>query len=274
MTNILRNPSLDQIKQAVELNMHDFFSIKEKEVEGSSINFIKTENYSLLDGNLPFTIANMVYHTKIPSDMLEEKIEEIISYFESRNHPFFLMTGSITKPENLAEILSSKYNFRQNPMPGMYIELSKIKEVKEIEKLKIVKVTKKEQFDIWNDILIESFSFPKDIMENFFLDFLDHKDVSNYNAFLGYYQEKPAAVSLVCYNSGVAGIYCVGTIEEARGKGIGTVLTHTALVDAKKRGYEIAILQSSEMGYGVYEKMGFKEVCKMLSLSWNPKKEE
>jgi predicted GNAT family acetyltransferase len=274
MTDILRNPSLDQIKQAIELNMHNFFSIKEKEVEDSSINFIKTENYAVLEGNLPFTIANMVYHTKIPSDILEEKIEEIINLFESKDHPFFLMTGSITEPENLAEILSSKYGFRQNNMPGMYIELSKIKDVKEIEELEIVKVTKEKQLDIWNDILLVSFSFPKDIMEKFFLDFLAHKNESNYNAFLGYYQEKPVAVSLVCYNSGVAGIYCVGTVEEARGKGIGTAMTHIALVDAKKRGYEIAILQSSEMGYSVYKKMGFEDVCLMLSLNWNPKKEE
>jgi GNAT superfamily N-acetyltransferase len=274
MTDILRNPSLNQIKQAIELNMHNFFSIKENEVEDSIINFVKTEYYAILDGNLPYTIANMVYHTKIPSDILEEKIEEIINFFESKNHPFFLMTGSITEPGNLAEILSSKYGFRQNNMPGMYIKLSEIKDVKEIKELEIVEVTEEKQLDVWNNVLLESFSFPKDIMENFFPDFLAHKNESNYNAFLGYYQEKPIAVSLVCYYSGVAGIYCVGTVEEARGKGIGTAMTHAALVNAKNRGYEIAILQASEMGYSVYEKMGFKKECIMVSLSWNPKKEE
>ena len=58
---------------------------------------------------------------------------------------------------------------------------------------------------------------------------------------------------------GVAGIYMVGTVPEARRQGIGTALSLAPLLEAREMGYRIGTLQSSEMGYAVYRRMGFKE---------------
>jgi ribosomal protein S18 acetylase RimI-like enzyme len=58
----------------------------------------------------------------------------------------------------------------------------------------------------------------------------------------------------------VVGIYSVGTIPEARGKGIGSAITLRALLDARRRGYRVGLLQSSEMGYNMYRRLGF-ETC-------------
>lgn len=67
----------------------------------------------------------------------------------------------------------------------------------------------------------------------------------------------------MCLGAGVAGIYAVGTSEAARGKGIGTAITAVPLLDARAEGYHVATLQSSEMGFSVYERMGFREYCKL-----------
>jgi len=42
------------------------------------------------------------------------------------------------------------------------------------------------------------------------------------------------------------------------------------LIEAQKLGYEIAILHSSEMGFNVYKKMGFKEYCTIEMYIWHP----
>lgn len=61
---------------------------------------------------------------------------------------------------------------------------------------------------------------------------------------------------------GSAGIYNVGTLEPARGRGIGAWVTTAALEDGRRRGLEIGALQASKLGYRVYERLGFREVCR------------
>lgn len=63
-------------------------------------------------------------------------------------------------------------------------------------------------------------------------------------------------------DSGVAGIYAVATIPEVRRKGIGEIMTVMPLNEARQNGYRVGILQSSSLGYSLYKKIGFKEVCK------------
>jgi predicted acetyltransferase len=70
------------------------------------------------------------------------------------------------------------------------------------------------------------------------------------------------ATSALVLDSGVAGIYAVATIPEARGKGIGRIMTVLPLVEAKQLGFRLGILQASSMGYSLYKKIGFREVFK------------
>ena len=99
-------------------------------------------------------------------------------------------------------------------------------------------------------------------------------DRASASAFLAYYDGNPVASSLVFYEEGVAGIYNVTTLEEARGKGIGTAITLAPLHEAKKLGYEIAILHSSEMALNMYKQMGFKEYCTIEWFIWQPGSKE
>ena len=84
----------------------------------------------------------------------------------------------------------------------------------------------------------------------------------------------PVASSLVLYKAGVAGIHLVTTLEEARGKGIGTAITLAPLNEAKKLGYETAVLHSTEMGLDLYKQMGFKEYCTVELFIWQPSSKE
>jgi predicted acetyltransferase len=61
--------------------------------------------------------------------------------------------------------------------------------------------------------------------------------------------------------AGVAGIYNVSTLPKARRQGVATELTLTALHAARDRGYRIGILHASEMGYGAYRRIGFRDYC-------------
>jgi GNAT superfamily N-acetyltransferase len=68
------------------------------------------------------------------------------------------------------------------------------------------------------------------------------------------------ATSRVCIGAGVAGLYAISTLGPFRGRGFGRALTIAALRAAASIGLRIGVLQSSDLGYGVYRKLGFREL--------------
>jgi len=81
--------------------------------------------------------------------------------------------------------------------------------------------------------------------------------------YLGYVGGKPVATSCLFLGGGAAGIYSVSTLPEVRGKGIGAAMTVRPLLDARERGYRIGTLQSSDMGFNIYQKLGFRHLCQI-----------
>jgi ribosomal protein S18 acetylase RimI-like enzyme len=63
-----------------------------------------------------------------------------------------------------------------------------------------------------------------------------------------------------CYlDGGLAGIYCVSTIPEERGKGLGGHATAEPLRLAARGRYRVGVLQSSEAGHNLYRSLGFTD---------------
>jgi len=60
------------------------------------------------------------------------------------------------------------------------------------------------------------------------------------------------------------------TVEEIRRRGIGAALTLAPLRETREMGYRVDVLGSSEMGYPVYRRQGFREYCKIRTYEWHP----
>lgn len=74
---------------------------------------------------------------------------------------------------------------------------------------------------------------------------------------------KAIGETAVLEGAGVAGIYDVEVLPEFRRRGIGSALIHAALRYARKRGLKLAVLGATGLGAGMYERAGFREVCKV-----------
>jgi GNAT superfamily N-acetyltransferase len=77
---------------------------------------------------------------------------------------------------------------------------------------------------------------------------------------IGRVDGRVVATSRVCIGAGVAGLYAISTLAAHRGHGYGRALTIAALRAAASTGFRIGVLQASDLGYGIYRRLGFREL--------------
>ncbi len=73
---------------------------------------------------------------------------------------------------------------------------------------------------------------------------------------------EPAATVLTTDHPSFGGtedcsVWCVGTLEAARGRGLATALMRRAMFDARERGCATTTLQATKLGRPVYERVGY-----------------
>jgi ribosomal protein S18 acetylase RimI-like enzyme len=103
-----------------------------------------------------------------------------------------------------------------------------------------------------------SLGFPPEIFA--FYERHDGLVAGNAAAFVADLDGRPAGIAMTIVSHGVAGIYWVGAGEEARGRGLGWTVTASAIDAGFDLGAEVASLQASPMGEGLYRRMGFETI--------------
>jgi ribosomal protein S18 acetylase RimI-like enzyme len=79
-------------------------------------------------------------------------------------------------------------------------------------------------------------------------------------AFVAYMGDEPVACAMTLVSHRVAGVYYVGTVEHARRRGLGDSLTRLAARTGFEMGADAAWLGASEMGAGLYRRIGFEDL--------------
>jgi GNAT superfamily N-acetyltransferase len=82
--------------------------------------------------------------------------------------------------------------------------------------------------------------------------------------YVGYTDGEPVSTGLGFRTGRTVGVYNISTLAPFRKRGYGAAMTARIAADAVAAGCDIAILQSSEMGYPVYERMGYRTVVEYM----------
>lgn len=84
--------------------------------------------------------------------------------------------------------------------------------------------------------------------------------------FVAFHENQAAACGLIFYDAqGYAGLHMIGTLPEARGKGLAKKLTTHLLQACIHDGKKLCVLHASQAGEYVYVKLGFTAVKEMIT---------
>jgi ribosomal protein S18 acetylase RimI-like enzyme len=142
---------------------------------------------------------------------------------------------------------------------GMAIDLFKLPfDLPPLNGLTVSTVTDEFSLQHWADgVSVGMFGGGGKLDKTLFLKLSGDGDIRGYVAYL---DENPVATSMLFLSSGVAGLYLVSTLPDYRRRGIGTIMALTPLHVAKNLGYRVGVLEATETGKPVYQKIGFTEL--------------
>jgi ribosomal protein S18 acetylase RimI-like enzyme len=88
--------------------------------------------------------------------------------------------------------------------------------------------------------------------------------------FVGYAEDRPATVSVGWMEGRTVGVFNVATLDDFRRRGFGEAMTWRAAAAGAESGAKVAVLQASEMGRPIYERMGFRTVASYVAFGRPP----
>ncbi len=223
---------------------------------------------------VPFPLFNSVFRARLAAPRVDSVIQSIVTCAEARHVPVLWWIGPQTQPTDLGMHLEAHRFTHEGRVPGMAIDLMTLQENRTVMPgFSVRRVGDVETLKTLCQVLINGFGMP-DFVTDAYFDFVSHvgfsADSSTALLYIGWLNGQPVATSMAIFAAGVAGIYSVATLPEARCRGIGARITLAPLCEARAMGYRVGILQASEMGVSVYHRLGFQEYCQLDQYVWSP----
>jgi GNAT superfamily N-acetyltransferase len=246
------HPSTRDLGMAVSDNFERAFgTLAANSARGASRQFGSVTAVSV---GVPTPVFNRVFVFEPPSP---KELTAAITWMTQRGDPFW-----VTAEASLADKVATAtggfdLEVSENTQPGMaFTPLRGIDPGESV--VDIEPATDSDALDDWSSIGEDVFDFSSETTR-----LLTPPSVLTDNKirlFVGRIDDTPAACGLLVRTDDVAGVYTIGVKEMFRRRGFGEAMTREVLGTGRELGCRIGVLQSSEMGVPLYERMGFETV--------------
>lgn len=270
MTSILHDLDADGMMHAIDDNAVGFYIY-----QGNSplIHLDQSEVLVRVMSDIKFPIGNTIARSRFTGNKqaIQAEIANALNPFRSHDIPMAWIIGPYTEPPDLDGYLAEEGLFRSPNIPGMAAPIEDLKTIHPLEEtIKIQRVKTESDLKLWSSVFDSVFGLPE-FASKFWFDSLLSLGLDETNPLQHYIavdKDEVVGTSSLLLWGGVAGIYNVATIQSMRNQGIGSALSLSPLQDAKTLGYQIGVLQSSDMAVGLYRKLGFKEYGQFVAYIW------
>jgi GNAT superfamily N-acetyltransferase len=221
--------------------------------------------------NIRFSVFNSVCSARLEPRAVDRVIDAAIARCRSRRVPMLWTTGPATRPANLGEHLQAHGFVTAGDRPGMASDLGSLNEDIGLPPgLVVERVCDPSLLATWCKVFVAGFGMPRST-EGAWLDLfasIGRQPQTPLHHYIGWSDGLPVATAALLLAAGVAGIYSVSTLPQARRQGFATALTVAALQDARDQGYNVGVLSATEAGARIYRRIGFRECCRISSYVW------
>ncbi|HVG22550.1 MAG TPA: hypothetical protein VND45_00215, partial [Thermoanaerobaculia bacterium] len=169
--------------------------------------------------DLPLTFFNGIGTARFAQGDADRRVEEIIEIFRARESSLRWWVTPASTPK-LGAILEAHGVRHVYDSAGMTADLSQLAPV---GNARIERVLDDARMDVFADVLTTVFERPKSDAAIWTTAYgqCGYDDPSPWAHFVAYDGDTPAATASVLLCGAVAGIYLVGTLRSARGRGLG-----------------------------------------------------
>jgi len=218
------------------------------------------------------------FHTDIPFFPFNQvlrfadgNVDDVFAAFRARSQPFCWNVGPASRPTGLSARIQARSPDRSGGMPAMAIDLSRGFDAPVLaEGVVIERVAGADDLDRWATAYRDGFGLPPGFVDALggayaTIGFASDAPFRHYVALL---RGTPVASSTMFCHDGLASLWHITTLPDARGRGIGGAMTIVPLQDARELGCHTGILYASEMGTPLYQRLGFRELFRIEQYGW------
>jgi GNAT superfamily N-acetyltransferase len=212
------------------------------------------------------------YHNAVVEADLQDGdavIAESLTELRNRGLPGSWHVGPSMRPADLGERLTAGGFTYGGSEPGMAVRIPELTAPAAVPGLEITRVEDDEAVAVWEETLGQGFGEGEKEARWVASVYRKLGYGDPWRHYLGRVDGAAVATTTVFLGAGVAGLYFVMTLPEARRRGIGAAITYAALREAEAVA-EYGVLGSSPAGRSVYAGLGFREYCTIELYEWAP----
>jgi GNAT superfamily N-acetyltransferase len=191
-----------------------------------------------------------------PFTYTDKKIKQARSYFENVERPFRVVIRE--EYSHITDGMVEDVAFKKVDSVPMMIHRT-LSDLNAPTDLDWKPVTDTQTLKDYRSVMASAFAFPDWLLEKVLADALLNEE--HLVMVVGYEQGIACTGAMLIQQQDLAGIYWVGTKQGYERKGLAAKATTQAILLGRDRGCTWSILQASEKGQPVYERMGFETIA-------------
>ena len=271
MSKIFHNPSEERLLNAVESNFAEEMAGFGRALPGAELHVDPELTWFITCPTGPNGVLLTSFDNDEP-EYIENRIEETIQHFQRHHVQRFGWTvGPTSYPPDLPNLLEEHDFQHRDTTICMLTEIASPRPPLEMPPgLQITEVSSLAELEQKCKVEMACFAITEENAKNYqrtyaYNGFGGDKPWHHY---IGYLHGTPVAVAAILLHTGVAGIYGVGTLPQARQQGIGTAMTQHVIKEIGRLGYALAVLSPSTQSQRIYQRLGFHECCQLYHYTY------
>lgn len=210
---------------------------------------------------------NRIFRARFNPADVNEKISTVVKQIKLGMIPKIWTVTPSSVPKDLGKQLLAHGFYQHNVQSGMAIDLVTTNIIPKQQNSELIIHRCCDPDTLRQLKFVSDTAFNRNVNFDIFVKMLNEKSIHFY---VGSIHDQVVATLVISYSATFAGLHLVTTHPNYRKRGIAAAMVRNALYNIQKQGYPFAVLQASQLGEGVYQKIGFKKYLDLTHYALDP----